>query len=33
MLENVLLVEEMEHKLLSVSQTCDKGIFIIFNSK
>ena len=30
MVENVLLVEEMEHNLLSVIQTCDKGIFMIF---
>jgi hypothetical protein len=33
MVENVLLVEEMDHNLLSVSQTCDKGLFIIFDSK
>jgi hypothetical protein len=33
MVVNVLLVEEMEHNLLSVSQTCDKGLFMIFDSK
>jgi len=33
MAKNVLLVEEMEHNLLSVSQTCDKGNLIIFYSK
>jgi hypothetical protein len=33
MAENVLLVEEMEHKLLSVIQTFDKGLFMIFVSK
>jgi hypothetical protein len=33
MVESVLLVEEMEHNLLSVIQTCDKGIFMIFDSK
>src|SRR5271154_3425980 len=33
MVENVLLVEDMEHNLLSVSQTCDKGHFMIFDSK
>jgi hypothetical protein len=33
MVENVLLVEEMEHNLLSVSQTCDKGLSMIFDSK
>ena len=31
--ENVLLVEAMEHNLLSVSQTCDKGRYMIFYSK
>ena len=31
--ENVLLIEDMEHNLLSVSQTCDKGHFMIFDSK
>jgi hypothetical protein len=31
--ENVLLVEEMENNLLSVSQTCDKSLFMIFDSK
>ena len=30
--ENVLLVEDMEHNLLSVSQTCDKGRYMIFDS-
>jgi hypothetical protein len=33
MAENVLLVENMEHKLLSVIKTCDKGNFMIFDSK
>ena len=33
MAENVLLVEDMEHNLLSVIQTCDKGHYIIFYSK
>ena len=31
--ENVLLIEDMEHNLLSVSQTYDKGQFMIFDSK
>ena len=30
--ENVLLIEDMEHNLLSVSQTCDKGRYMIFDS-
>jgi len=29
---NVLLVEDMEHNLLSVSQICDKGHYMIFYS-
>ena len=33
MAENILLVENMEHNLLSVSQTCDKGHYMIFDSK
>jgi hypothetical protein len=33
MAENVLLVEEMDHNLLSVIQTYDKGLFMIFDSK
>jgi hypothetical protein len=33
MAKNVLLVEDMEHNLLSVSQTCDKGNYMIFYSK
>jgi hypothetical protein len=33
MAENVLLVEDMEHNLLSVSQTCDKRHYMIFYSK
>jgi hypothetical protein len=33
MAENVLLVENTEHNLLSVSQTCDKGHLMIFDSK
>jgi hypothetical protein len=31
--ENVLLVENMKHNLLSVSQMCDQGHTLIFNSK
>ena len=30
---NVLLIEDMKHNLLSVSKTCDKGHFMIFDSK
>ena len=30
--ENVLLIEDMEHNLLSVSKTCDKGHYMIFDS-
>ena len=33
MAENVLLVEDMEHNLLSVSHICDKGHYMIFYSK
>jgi hypothetical protein len=33
MTENVLLVEDREPDLLSVSQTCDKGHYMIFDSK
>ena len=33
MAENVLLIEDMEHNLLSVIQTCDKGNFMIFDSR
>ena len=33
MAANVLLIEDMEHNLLSVNQTCDKGNFMIFDSK
>ena len=33
MARNVLLVENMEHNLLSISQTCDKGHYMIFDSK
>jgi hypothetical protein len=33
MAENVLLVEDMEHNLLSISQTCDKRHYMIFDSK
>lgn len=33
MAENVLLVENMEHNLLSVGQTCNKGHYMIFDSK
>ena len=33
MAKNVLLVEDMEHNLLSVSQICDKGHYMIFYSK
>jgi hypothetical protein len=31
--ENVLLVEDMKHNLLSVSQMCDQGRKVTFNSK
>ena len=30
---NVLLMKDMEHNLLSVSQTCNKGNLMIFDSK
>ena len=30
--KNVLLVENMNHNLLSVGQMCDKGHIILFNS-
>jgi hypothetical protein len=33
MTENVLLVENMKHNLLSVSQMCDQGHTLLFNSK
>ena len=33
MAEIFLLIEDMKHNLLSVSQTCDKGKFMIFDSK
>ena len=32
MAENVLLVEDMEHNLLSVSKICDTGNYMIFYS-
>jgi hypothetical protein len=31
--ENVLLVEDMKHNLLSVSQMCDQGHKLVFDSK
>jgi hypothetical protein len=31
--ENVLLVENMKHNLVSVRQMCDQGNKLIFNSK
>ena len=31
--ENVLLVEDMKHNLLSVSQMCDQGHKVTFNSQ
>jgi hypothetical protein len=31
--ENVLLVEDMKHNILSVSQMCDQGHKVIFNSQ
>jgi hypothetical protein len=31
--ENVLLVEDMKHNILSVSQMCDQGHKITFNSQ
>ena len=33
MAENVLLVDNMKHNLLSVSQMCDQGHELLFNSK
>ena len=33
MVENVLLVEDMKHNLLSVSQMCDQGQSLVFDSK
>ena len=30
MAENVLLVEDMEHNLLSVRKICDKGNYMFF---
>jgi hypothetical protein len=33
MAENVLLVENMKHNLLSVSQMCDQGHTLLFDSK
>lgn len=29
-IENVLLVKEIKYNLLSISQLCDKGYFIVF---
>jgi hypothetical protein len=31
--KNVLLVEDMKHNLLSVSQMCDQGHRLVFDSK
>ena len=31
-IENVLLVDGLKHKLLSVSQLCDKGFLVSFDS-
>jgi hypothetical protein len=31
--ENVLLVEDMKHNLLSVAQMCDQGHRLVFDSK
>ena len=31
--KNVLLVEDMKHNLLSVSQMCDQGHILVFDSK
>ena len=31
--KNALLIENMRHNLLSVSQMCDQGHILIFNSK
>jgi hypothetical protein len=31
--ENVLLIEDMKHNLLSVSQMCDQGHKLVFDSK
>jgi hypothetical protein len=33
MAENVLLVEDMKHCILSVSQMCDQGHILVFDSK
>jgi hypothetical protein len=33
MAENVLLIENMKHNMLSVSQMCDQGDALLFNSK
>jgi hypothetical protein len=33
MVENVLLVENMKHNMLSVSKMCDQGHTLLFNSK
>ena len=33
LVKDVLLVENMNHNLLSVGQTCDQGHTILFNSK
>ena len=32
-IENVLIVEGLKHSLLSVSQLCDKGYLVSFDSK
>ena len=32
-IENVLLVEGLKHNLLSISQLCDKGYLVSFDSK
>jgi hypothetical protein len=31
--KNVLVIKNMKHNLLSVSQMCDQGHILIFNSK
>jgi len=33
LIKNVLLVEELKHNLLSISQLCDKGLHVTFQPK
>ena len=32
LIENVLLVDDLKHNLLSISQLCDKGFIVIFEA-